>query len=41
LLIRGDVFSWGPFVASVPVVLPYAFLKDYYLSSLVTGATKG
>ncbi len=29
MLIRDDVFSWGPFVASVPVVLPYAFLKEW------------
>lgn len=45
LLIRGDVFYWGPLMAgallaSVPVVVAYAFLMDYYVSGLVAGATK-
>lgn len=45
LLIRGGVFYWGPLMggallASVPVVIAYAFLKDYHVSGLVTGATK-
>jgi multiple sugar transport system permease protein len=45
-LIRGDVFYWGPLMAgallaSVPVVVAYGFLMDYYVSGLVTGATKG
>jgi len=45
-LIRGDVFYWGPLmagalVASVPVVIVYGFLMDYYVSGLVAGATKG
>ena len=44
-LIRGDIFYWGPLMAgallaSVPVVVAYAFLMDYYVSGLVTGATK-
>jgi len=44
-LIRGDVFFWGPLMAgallaSVPVVVAYGFLMDYYVSGLVTGATK-
>jgi multiple sugar transport system permease protein len=44
-LIRGDVFYWGPLMAgallaSVPVVIAYGFLMDYYVSGLVTGATK-
>ncbi len=44
-LIRGDVFYWGPLMAgallaSVPVVIVYGFLMDYYVSGLVTGATK-
>lgn len=43
-LIRGDVFYWGPLMAgallaSVPVVIAYGFLMDYYVSGLVTGAT--
>ncbi|MBI4573873.1 MAG: carbohydrate ABC transporter permease [candidate division NC10 bacterium] len=44
-LIRGDVFHWGPLMAgallaSVPVVIAYGFLMDYYVSGLVAGATK-
>ena len=44
-LIRGDVFYWGPLMAgallaSIPVVIAYGFLMDYYVSGLVTGATK-
>jgi multiple sugar transport system permease protein len=44
-LIRGDVFYWGPLMAgallaSVPVVVAYGFLMDYYVSGLVSGATK-
>jgi multiple sugar transport system permease protein len=44
-LIRGDVFYWGPLMAgallaSVPVVIAYGFLMDYYVSGLVSGATK-
>ena len=45
-LIRGDVFYWGPLMAgallsSVPVVIAYGLLMDYYVSGLVAGATKG
>jgi multiple sugar transport system permease protein len=45
-LIRGNVFYWGPLMAgallaSLPVVIAYGFLMDYYVSGLVTGATKG
>jgi len=45
-LVRGDVFYWGPLMAgallaSVPVVVAYGFLMDYYVSGLVSGATKG
>ncbi len=45
-LIRGDVFYWGPLMAgallaSVPVVIAYGFLMDYYVSGLVAGSTKG
>ena len=45
-LIRGDIFYWGPLMAgallaSVPVVVAYGFLMDYYVSGLVSGATKG
>jgi len=44
-LIRGDIFYWGPLMAgsllaSVPVVVVYGFLMDYYVSGLVSGATK-
>jgi multiple sugar transport system permease protein len=45
-LIRGDVFQWGKIMAgcvlaSVPPVLIYAFLMDYYIAGLTAGATKG
>jgi len=30
----------GALLASVPVVVAYAFLMAYYVSGLVTGATK-
>jgi multiple sugar transport system permease protein len=44
-LIRGDVFYWGPLMAgallsSVPVVIAYGFLMDFYISGLVAGSTK-
>ena len=44
-LIRGDVFFWGALMAgalfsSVPVVLVYAFLLDYYVAGLTKGAMK-
>ncbi len=45
-LIRGDVFQWGKImagslIASIPPVIIYAFLMDYYISGLTAGATKG
>ncbi|MEZ5816812.1 MAG: carbohydrate ABC transporter permease [Hyphomicrobiaceae bacterium] len=45
-LIRGDVFQWGKImagslIASLPPVIIYAFLMDYYISGLTAGATKG
>ncbi|HKI97439.1 MAG TPA: carbohydrate ABC transporter permease [bacterium] len=45
-LIRGDVFHWGglmsgALLAAAPPVILYAFLMDYYISGLTTGATKG
>jgi multiple sugar transport system permease protein len=45
-LIRGDVFHWGglmagALMAAAPPVILYAFLMDYYISGLTTGATKG
>jgi multiple sugar transport system permease protein len=45
-LIRGDVFHWGglmagALLAAAPPVIVYAFLMDYYISGLTSGATKG
>ena len=45
-LIRGDVFEWGKIMAanvlaSIPPVLIFAFLMDYYIAGLTAGATKG
>lgn len=45
-LIRGDVYHWGglmagALLAAAPPVIIYAFLMDYYISGLTTGATKG
>ena len=42
----GDVFFWGQLMAgallgSVPVVIIYSFLMDYYLAGLTAGAVKG
>lgn len=44
-LIRGDVFHWGglmagALLAAAPPVILYAFLMDYYISGLTSGATK-
>jgi len=44
-LIRGDVFYWGSLMAgavlaSLPVVIAFAFLMDYYVSGLTAGAIK-
>jgi multiple sugar transport system permease protein len=45
-LIRGDVFEWGKIMAanllaSLPPIVIYAFLMDYYVAGLTAGATKG
>jgi multiple sugar transport system permease protein len=45
-LIRGDVFQWGKIMAanllaSLPPIIIYACLMDYYVSGLTAGATKG
>ena len=45
-LIRGDVFQWGKIIAacllaSLPPIVIYAFLMDYYVAGLTAGATKG
>lgn len=42
----GDVYFWGKLMAgavlgSVPVVVVYSFLMDYYLSGMTAGAVKG
>ncbi|MDX6750875.1 carbohydrate ABC transporter permease [Geminicoccaceae bacterium 1502E] len=44
-LIRGDVYAWGSLMAgallaAAPPVLIYAFLMDYYIAGLTSGATK-
>jgi multiple sugar transport system permease protein len=45
-LIRGDVYKWGmlmagALLAAAPPLVIYAFLMDYYIAGLTTGATKG
>lgn len=45
-LIRGDVFQWGKIMAacllaSLPPIVIYACLMDYYVAGLTAGATKG
>lgn len=45
-LIRGDVYHWGglmagALLAAMPPVILYAFLMDYYIAGLTSGATKG
>ena len=45
-LIIGDVFHWGglmagALLAAAPPVIIYAFLMDYYIAGLTSGATKG
>lgn len=42
----GDLYYWGNLMAgavlgSVPVVIVYSFLMDYYLSGMTAGAVKG
>jgi multiple sugar transport system permease protein len=44
-LIKGDVYFWGELmaaalVASVPVVVLFAFLMDYYIAGLTKGTIK-
>ncbi len=44
-LVRGDVFFWGSLMAgallaSVPIVIVFIFLMDYYISGLTAGAIK-
>ncbi len=44
-LIRGDVYFWGELMggallASVPVVILFAFLMDYYVAGLTRGSIK-
>jgi multiple sugar transport system permease protein len=45
-LIRGDVFYWGSLMAgavlaSLPVVIVYVLLMDYYVQGLTAGSVKG
>jgi multiple sugar transport system permease protein len=44
-LIRGDIYYWGSLMAgavlaSVPIVILYVFVLDYYVSGLTAGAIK-
>ena len=44
-LIRGDVYFWGELMggallASVPVVVLFAFLMDYYVAGLTRGTIR-
>lgn len=44
-MVRGDVYFWGPLMASaivgsVPVVLLYALSLDYFIAGMTTGAVK-
>lgn len=44
-LMRGDVYYWGSLMAaallaSIPVVIVFSFLMDYYVSGLTAGAVK-
>ena len=44
-LIRGDVYYWGSLmggalIGSIPVILIFVFLLDYYISGLTAGAVK-
>ncbi len=45
-LIKGDVFNWGQIMTgalltAMPPLVLYAFLMDYYIAGLTSGATKG
>jgi multiple sugar transport system permease protein len=42
----GDLYFWGKLMAgavlgSVPVVVIYSFIMDYYLAGMTAGAVKG
>jgi multiple sugar transport system permease protein len=42
----GDIYYWGELMAgaligSIPVVIIYSFLMDYYLAGMTAGAIKG
>jgi multiple sugar transport system permease protein len=44
-LIKGDVFNWGQImtgalIGAAPPLIIYAFLMDYYIAGLTSGATK-
>ena len=44
-MVRGDVYFWGPLMASsivgsIPVVIVYALSLDYFVSGMTTGAVK-
>ena len=44
-MVRGDVYFWGPLMASaivgsVPVVILYALSLDYFIAGMTTGAVK-
>jgi multiple sugar transport system permease protein len=44
-MVRGDVYFWGPLMASaivgsIPVVILYALSLDYFVSGMTTGAVK-
>ena len=44
-LIRGDIYFWGGLMAgavlaSIPIVILYVFILDYYVSGLTAGAIK-
>jgi multiple sugar transport system permease protein len=44
-MVRGDVYFWGPLMASaivgsIPVVVLYALSLDYFISGMTTGAVK-
>jgi multiple sugar transport system permease protein len=45
-LIKGDVYNWGQIMTgallgAAPPLIIYAFLMDYYIAGLTSGATKG
>ncbi len=44
-MVRGDVYFWGPLMASsivgsIPVVIVYGLSLDYFISGMTTGAVK-